>query len=524
MPVWPKSFYTFGISLRTAATEWKLRDKRSAPSLQQKTFARLVRRLAGTSHWKAAGVESGMSYAVFRTRVPLHNYDALAPAIARMKRGESDVLWPGRCALFATTAGTSSGRPRSVPVTEEMVAHVRSAGFDSALFYTVRARHAGAFRGRHLLFGSPTALHPVPESQNQCFEGDLSGIAALSLPGWAERHFYEPGPAAAHEDWSTQLEAIIARTSTQDISLVAGLPPWLLLLANALLERTPPNASLQALWPNLEACVHTGVPIAPYLEQLRGLLGNNVKFHELYAATEGCIAAQDGEAHQGLRLMADRGLFFEFLSLADFDNNRLEQLGPKALALGEVKPNVDYAVLLTTPAGFARYVLGDIVRFTSVTPPRLIYVGGTTLRLNAFAENVSEKDVTDALTAVCQRRGWLPVNFHVAPLFQSHALTGQQRGRHEWWVELKPGSVATPTGPHMAAELELDLQRSNETYAARRRSGTIEAPVVRLVMPGVFGHWLRYHRGWGGQRKVPRCRSDRLVADQLAEITHFARD
>ena len=178
---------------------------------------------------------------------------------------------------------------------------------------------------------------------------------------------------------------------------------------------------------------------------------------------------------------------------------------------------------MTTPAGLARYVLGDVVRFVSVAPPRLHYVGRTKLQLNAFGERVIEKEITDALIAVCERHGWTIVNFHVAPLTMS-TNTGLLRGRHEWWIELKPGTVTTPTGPQMAAALDTGLRQHNPDYETKRKAGSMDAPIVRLVMPGVFEHWLRYQNKWGGQHKTPRCRSDRVIADELAQITNFARD
>lgn len=526
MPVWPKSFYSFGMSLRTASTEWKLRQKQRAVSDQDAAFKDLTPRLALGSYWRQFGLESGIKYEQFRARVPLHTHERLAPTLAQMLRGEADVLWPGRCSLFARTAGTSTGTPRLVPLTDEMLAHTRRAGRDAALYYTVRAKHAGVFRGRHLLFGSPPTLAPVPGAASaELVAADLSGIAALSLPAWAERHLYEPGiAAAAQTDWSARLDAVAARTATRDITLLAGLPTWLLSLAHALGSSAGHRASLQTLWPNLECCIHTGVPLAPYHDQLRAALGADVTFHEVYAATEACIATQDADSRAGLRLMADLGVFFEFLPLAELDESRLDQLGARALPLADVKAGIDYALLVTTPSGLCRHLLGDVVRFTSVAPHRLNYVGGTTLQLNAFAERVSERDVTEILATLCQRNAWSLAQFHVAPRFASGEMTGQQRGRHEWWVELKPGTVATPTGPQIAAELDPALQRSNNTYADRRRAGILDTPVVRLVMPGVFEHWLRFHGRTGGQFKVPRCRSDRHVADELAQITNFAAD
>lgn len=259
------------------------------------------------------------------------------------------------------------------------------------------------------------------------------------------------------------------------------------------------------------------MPIAPFHDELRAVLGPTVNFHEVYPASEGFIAAQDAEAAAGLRLMTDAGIFFEFLPMADFDEARLDQLGPKALPLAEVRPGVDYALLLTTPAGLARYVIGDVVRFTSIQPPRLFYVGRTRLQLSAFGEHVIEKELTDALMAVCRRQRRTIVNFHVAPLFRPDG-TGTNRGAHEWWIELKPGTVETPPGPQIGADLDAQLRGLNDDYDAKRKGGGLETPVVRLVKPGVFEQWLRSHGRWGGQSKFPRCRSDREIADELARI------
>jgi hypothetical protein len=516
------------VRLQSAATVSKLRETKTAPAAQEKVLHGLTSRLAATSYWKQAGIEAGMSYRQFQSRVPLQTYDQLAPAIGRMQSGESNVLWPGPCSLFGLTSGTSTGQPRWLPMTDDLLEHFRRAGFEAMLYYTTRVQHLRAFGGRHLLYTSPAALTSLDGGRG-ALGAETSGVAALHLAKWMERHFYEPGGRVAQmSDADPQLEAIASRARSRNISVIAGVPPGMTSLCEMLrakcLERQSPDVPLKRHWPNLECLVHTGASISPYAAQLRALLGATVAFHEVYAASEGFIAAQD-DAPIGLRLMTDMGVFFEFVPISDYDSRPLNQLGPKAHPIEDVKTGIEYAVIITTPGGLARYVLGDVVRFSSVTPPRLVHVGGTELRLNAFNENVTERGITEALVALCDRRNWTLVNFHVAPLFANGNFSGPQRqGRHEWWVELKPGTFVTPTGPQMAAEVDPELQRSNAAYAAQRAAGIIDAPVVRLVMPGVFEHWLRFHRKWGGQHKMPRCRSDRLVADEFAQITNFARD
>lgn len=529
MPAWPKSIYSFGANLLTAGAEWRLRQKRGAVGAQKRTFEFLTTHLAATSFWKANGIVAGMSYDSFSARIAPRTYEQFAPEIERVRKGEADVLWPGTCAFFAVSSGTTAGRTKYLPVTEGMLGHFRRAGLDSLLYYTVRVKHAAIFRGRHLFLGGSTALTPIEDVKpHEAYAGDLSGITALNLPGWVEKHLYEPGLGIAQmTDWPAKLDAIVKRTSSLDITMLAGIPSWVLILAAALREHSTQGkrriSNLQGLWPNFECFIHGGVPIGPFQEELRAALGPTVNFHEVYPASEAFIATQDAEAVQGLRLMADTGVFFEFIPMADFDDSRLEQLGRKVVPLVGVQTGVDYALLLTTPAGLVRYVIGDVVRFTSTEPYRLVYVGRTKLQLSAFGEHVIEKEVTDALIAVTRRHGWTIVNFHVAPVFVN-TRTGQNRGLHEWWVELKPGTITTPTGPQMAAELDVELQRLNDDYEAKRKGGGLDAPVVRLVMPGVFEHWLKFQGKWGGQHKMPRCRSDRAIADELAQITMFAKD
>lgn len=525
MPAWPKSILSFGASILTTRTRYRLRQKHAALSAQKKAFAELMRQLALTKFWKAAGIESGMTYRQFSSRVAPRRYEDLAPALAKMKAGEANVLWPGQCVFYAVPTGTSGGEPKHIPITAEMLAHFRQASREALLYYTARRGDVGVLQGRHLILSGSTTVEPLKSTHSfRGFVGSLAGIAALNLGKSAEQHYYEPGAAIAQlTDWPAKMKAIIERTRSLDITMLAGSPNWVLKLADAFRGKNAGPFTLQTVWPNLECFVHLGVPLAPFGEELRAILGPNVQFHEIYPAAEAFIAAQDSEARAGLRLLTDVGIFYEFLPMDDFDESRLPQLASKVVPLESVRPGVDYAVLVTTPAGLCRYVVGDVVRFLSVEPPRLQYIGGTKLQLNSFGERVTEKDLTDALVALCQRNAWSIVNFHVAPLF-TNPLYGTTRGRHEWWIELKPGTVITPTGPQMAVELDMELQRLNPSYEIKRKGYGLESPIVRLVMPGLFEHWMRHQGKWDGEHKMPRCRSDRDVADQLAQIAQFAKD
>ena len=510
-----KRVLAIGAGVLSARTAHRLKTGH-AVSQQQRTFRELTGRFAATSFWRSGEISGGMSYDRFQSAVPLRTYEDFAPAIERMKRGEADVLWPGRCAHYAVSSGTTSGRTKYLPITREMIAHFRRGGLDSLFYYTARVGHARVFRGRHLFLGGASTLTPMVESKPfAAFAGDLSGITALNLPRWVERYLYEPGATIAQmHDWPAKIAAIAARTASLNISLLAGIPSWVLILAEALRRRSARATPLQSLWPDFECFIHGGVPITPFYDELRATLGPGVNFHEVYPASEAFIATQDAEPEAGLRLMSDAGIFYEFLPLADFDDNRLAQLGPKVVPLEGVQPGIDYVLLLTTPAGLARYVIGDVVRFTSIRPPRLVYVGRTKLQLSAFGEHVIEKELTDALTSVCRRQQITPINFHVAPLFMDPAA-GRVRGTHEWWLELKSLSGTQPVAAQLATELDAELQRLNDDYEAKRLGGGLEKPLVRLVPSGHFERWQRAQGKWGGQSKMPRCRSDRTIAHAL---------
>lgn len=514
---WLQRGVALGVGVRTARIGRRLEEPQRALRQQGRIWQDLVVRQAATDFGRLVGLERGLRYVEFRRRVAPRTYEDFAPWIERMTRGEADVLWPGRCAYFAVSSGTTAGRTKHLPITPAMLAHFRQAGLDSLCYYSHRVGRSTVFLGRHLFLGGATTLAPIPDARPlAAWSGDLSGITAAHLPRWVERQLYEPGREIAQmEDWTEKLRAMAARTATRNITLLAGIPSWLLILAGELQMRTG-RFPLNEVWPRLECLVHGGVPVGPFAAQLRAAVGPSVNFHEVYPASEGFIAAQDDEPAAGLRLMSEAGIFYEFLPFSQFDESRRDQLADAVVPLAEVETGIDYALLLTTPAGLTRYVIGDVVRFVSTTPPRLLYVGRTRLQLSAFGEHVIEKELTDALAAACTSLGVTVANFHVAPRFVP-SEDSAQRARHEWWIEF-----ATAPGPaelaQFADRLDVELQGRNADYQGKRIGRGLDTPVVQSVPAGTFERWLRSRGKWGGQNKMPRCRSDREVADELARF------
>ena len=513
---WLAGLIGHGLCFRTAR-----RYQRSGRGVaeQEQVYRQLMRWLSGAAFGAEQGLSPALGYEEFRTRIPLRTYEEFAPYLERMKHGEADVLHPGRCAHFAVSSGTTAGPSKWLPVNGPLLAHFRQAGLDSLSLYALRSGGRTVFQGRQLFLGGSTALQPLAGVAPPIMAGDLSGITSLHLPGWVERLLYEPGREIAQmADWPAKLDAIARRIHGQDIRMIAGIPSWLLVLARHLREHAKrvegqAPATIQALFPRLECLVHGGVPIGPFAEELREVYGAGIAFHEVYPASEGFIAAQDADAGAGLRLLTGHGIFYEFLPLEDFTEGLLP--AGRAVPLAGVRAGVDYVLLMTTPAGLVRYVIGDVVRFVSTTPPRLIYVGRTKLQLSAFGEHVIEKELTDAVAVVCGRHGLQPVNFHVAPQFPEAAV-GRALGRHEWWLEARStGSFRPPSPRQLADELDQALVLQNDDYAAKRQGGGLAAPEVHWVPPGCFEAGLRRIGQWGGQHKTPRCRSDRKFVETL---------
>ena len=528
MPVLPKPFFVLRASWHTARVARRLSRPDTAGRSQQLALSELLKNIALTAYGRDFGIDPAMSYDQFRARVPLRNHEQLDPYFRRIKRGEPSVLWPGHCHFYVESAGTT-GKAKWLPVTEAFLTHFETAEADALLYYSARVGDSGVFRGRHLALAPLLPVRPIAKTELSSVPDESSALSPPGTrPSWGAPQLAEPtADITAGPEWSARIEAIITRTLEMDITLLAGLPNWLLVFSDALRGRAIASkmlaTALNTIWPHLECVVHYGIPASPFLEELKRTAGYLVNLHEIYFASEAFVAAQDAEAALGLRLMQDSGVFYEFLPLSDFEESLPLTLGARALSVEQVRPNENYVLLITTPAGLCRYVVGDIIRFVSTEPLRLIYVGRTQLRLNSYHENVLEKELTDSLLAVCQRHSWTITNFHVAPLPAS-SLSGQTKGRHEWWVELRPGTNETPTGPILAGHLDLDLSARNETYAGKRGRNDLDAPVVRLVMPGFFAHWLDHQKMWGGQKKMPRCRSDRLIADEFSAIACFTAD
>ena len=521
MTLAPRFLINFWAGYRVAGFNRRIKSLGRGISAQEKTFRKLMAKTARTEFGRAHGLNPNTSYAQFRESVPVRTYAYFEPSIQRMMAGEPGVLTPERCVFFVETANTTGDCPKLLPAPEGMLQHFRNALRDTLFLYAARAAHNGVFLGRHLHTGASTMLI----AEKGSYRTSLDGMLTLCLTPWVEANLRSPIPAVAQmAEGSEKIRATAQCMVGRDVTLVAGTPASVYALSLAGREAASSGkrrmTTLQAMWPNLECFFHFGAPLGLYAESLRATLGPTVNFHEMYSAAEGIIAAQDEGNAGALRLLSDSGLFFEFLPLRDFHEETLANAGALCVPLEHVASGVDYVLLLTTPAGLCRYVPGDIVRFVSVDPPRLQFVGRTQLQLNSFGERVTERELLESLLVVCQRNGWQPVSFHVAP-YHYRAAAGRAISSHEWWLEFRTHTMKTPTANAIAPELDAELIHRNPEYAAKRANHALELPTVRLVVPGLFEQWARGQGNISRVSKIPSCRSDRLIADQLAQFTRF---
>ena len=522
MTLAPRFLVEFLAGYRARRFVRRLKAQGLGLAAQKAAFKQLMAQFDGTEFGQQHSLRASTTYEQFRDSVPPRTYDYFQPLVQRMTTGAAGVLLPGTCHFFVETAGTMGRKPKLIPVPDSMLQQYRGGLYAALFLYITRVGSPGVFLGRHLHTGPSTII----KEEAGAYFTSLDGILTFSLSPWVEANLRSPPLDVDYlPEGPVKLTETVQAMRTSDVTLVAGAPAAACALALACreaaaagAEEAPPH--LQALWPNLECLLFSGAPVGLYTDALRLWLGPSVNLHEVYAAAEGVFAVQDDAEPAALRLLTDTGIFYEFLPLRDYNEKTFANDREFCRPLEQVKPDVDYVVIITTPAGLCRYVVGDIVRFVSVDPPRLLFIGRTGCQLNSFGEHVTERELAETLLTVCARNGWQAVNFHVAP-YQRRVAAGQIISCHEWWLELGTHTIKTPTANVLAPELDAELARHNSDYAARRSARTVDLPSVRLVMPGMFEQWALGQGKASSTSKMQRCRSDRNIADQLATLARF---
>jgi hypothetical protein len=474
------------------------RWKNNPIAAQDKVFRALLARAKSTAFGQDHGFETIQSYVDFKKRVPIRDYEQLRPYIDRVVAGEANVLWPGKPLYFAKTSGTTSG-VKYIPISKEsMPEHIKAAR-NALLGYIYETGDASFVNGKMIfLQGSP-----ILEIKSGIDTGRLSGIVAHHVPAYLQKNRLPSYQTNCIDDWETKVDAIVAETIHQDMRLISGIPPWVQMYFDKLSDVSG-GKKVKDLFKNFSLFVYGGVNFEPYRAKLEEAIGKKVASIETYPASEGFIAYQDSQADKGLLLLADAGIFFEFIPVTEyFDEN------PTRLSLAEVDLDVNYALILNTSAGLWGYSIGDTVKFVSKEPYKIVVTGRIKHFISAFGEHVIAEEVEAALLEVAAKHAVQITEFTVAP-----QVIPPEGGLpyHEWFIEFvqPPKELAA-----FAAALDEAMQQKN-TYYHDLIAGKILQPLhIRLVQKNGFIEYMRTLGKLGGQNKVPRLANDRALADVL---------
>lgn len=492
-----KSLKRWAAELFAAYRTKQIRNIVSQPEKRQRALlANLLNKAQATAFGAEHYFAKIKNYDDFRAAVPVRDYEAFRTHIERITKGEKNVLWPGAPLYLAKTSGTTSGT-KYIPLTaDSMPCQVRGAR-DALLMYIHETKRSEFVDGRMIFLSGSPALETNSAGLKV---GRLSGVAQHYVPSYLQKNRAPTYQTNCIEDWEQKISEIVEETRNMDMRLISGIPPWVQMYFEKLKEVT--GKKPRDLWPNLQLFVQGGVDFAPYRPIFEDTLGKAVDIVEVYPASEGFIAVQNSQTEEGLLLMLDYGIFYEFIPL-----ERYGEADAPRIPLWETEIGRPYALLLTTNAGLWAYDIGDVVKFTQQNPYKLKVVGRVKHFISAFGEHVIEEEVNAALEVAVRASGCEVVEFTVAP------FVGDKESYHEWWIEFRraPNDIL-----FFRNTLDETLRKKNAYYNDLRKGGLLGLAEVRPLQPDATRAYMKSIGKLGGQNKFPRLTNGRTVAEGLA--------
>jgi hypothetical protein len=473
--------------------------------VQKETLFGLIEKAASTAIGKEYGFGSIKSIEQFQKKVPVHSYEELKNYVSRIMAGEQNLLWPSEIKWFAKSSGTTNDKSKFIPVSIEALeeCHFRG-GKDIIAIYTRNHPDSKLLTGKALTLGGS---HKISSHSNQSYYGDLSAILIENLPFWAHFIRTPSHDIALLDEWEEKLDLITKETIHDNVTNIAGVPSWNLVLIDHILKYTG-KKNLLEVWPNLELFTHGGVSFIPYREQFKKVIpSESMNYMETYNASEGFFALQDDPSTDDMLLMLDYGIFYEFIPMSEIDLPE-----PKAYTIADIKTNVNYAMIITTNSGLWRYLIGDTVIFTSLYPHKIKISGRTKHFINTFGEEIIIDNAEKALKIACEKTDSIINEYTAAPVFMTH----NSKGSHEWVIEFEKEPADLD---YFTAVLDHALCSLNSDYEAKRyKNITLQMPVIRKTAKGSFYKWLSSKGKLGGQNKIPRLSNDRKYVEEILNI------
>lgn len=474
--------------------KWKF----DAVAAQEDTLRNLVKEAANTVFGKEHHFGAIKNYQDFKANVPIRDYEDLRPYIDRVVAGEKDILWKNKPAYLAKTSGTTSG-VKYIPISKEsMPEHIKAAR-NALLTYIHETGNASFVDGKVIfLQGSP-----ILSEKNGIKVGRLSGIVAHLVPAYLQKNRMPSYQTNCIEDWEEKVDAIVAETINEDMRLISGIPPWVQMYFDKLTEKSG-GKQIKEIFKNFQLFVYGGVNFEPYRAKIEASIGKRVDAIETYPASEGFIAYQDSQTEKGLLLLANAGMFYEFIPTEEFYNEH-----PTRLSLAEVEVDKNYALILNTNAGLWGYSIGDTVKFVSLNPYKIVVTGRIKHFISAFGEHVIGEEVEQALLSVANSEGVEITEFTVAP--QVNPSAGELPF-HEWFIEFakEPANLTS-----FALKVDEALQQKNIYYFDLIKGNILQSLKITALEKDAFVNYMKTQGKLGGQNKVPRLSNDRKIADGL---------
>jgi hypothetical protein len=442
----------------------------------------------------------------YKNAVPILDYEDLKPYIQRMMDGEENVLWNTPIHWFAKSSGTTSDKSKFIPVSDESLkdGHYK-ASKDVLTFYYARHPESDLLTGKSLVLGGS---HQINKLNEEIHYGDLSAVVLQNTPFWGHWLRTPDLSIALMDEWESKIEKLAQTTIKENVTSLAGVPTWTLILLKRILELTG-KSNIREVWPHLELYMHGGVSFVPYREQFNKIIGEPINYLEIYNASEGFFAAQDDLTNEGMLLMVDHGIFYEFMPTGEYGNS-----SSATIQLDQVELKKNYSMVITTTGGLWRYQLGDTIQFTSLKPFRIKVSGRLTHYINAFGEEIIVDNSDKAIAIASEKTGAIVNDYTAAPIYFSDA----SNGAHEWLIEFdkQPAKLKD-----FILELDTALKSLNSDYEAKRHKDiALRMPVVHVLPKGVFSNWLRSKGKLGGQHKVPRLSNERKFIEEILALNN----
>jgi phenylacetate-coenzyme A ligase PaaK-like adenylate-forming protein len=485
----------FAKQVKKRVYKWAMQPHRT----QEKVFKKLISKAKNTAFGKDHQFDEIVSYRDFRDRVPVNDYEGLRSYVDRIVAGEEDVLWKGKPIYFAKTSGTTSGA-KYIPITKDsMPTHIKAAR-NALLLYIAETNDASFVDGKMIfLQGSP-----VLEDKNGIKLGRLSGIVAHYVPQYLLKNRLPSWETNCIEDWDTKVDAIVEETLSEDMTVISGIPSWVQMYFEKLIEKT--GKTIAEIFPNFNFFIYGGVNFEPYKNKFETLIGKKIDYIELYPASEGFIAYQDSQQEKGMLLQLNSGIFYEFIPADEFFNEN-----PTRISIEDVQLGVNYVIILNTNAGLWGYNIGDTVEFTSLLPYRIKVTGRIKHFISAFGEHVIGKEVEKALNDAIKGTETTVSEFTVAP--QVNPEEGLPY--HEWFIEFEKEPEDLD---ELASKIDASMQEQNIYYLDLIEGKILRPLVIRKVKKGGFHEYMKSIGKFGGQNKIPQLSDNRKIADVLSNF------